>query len=66
MPKQLNSEKFQKKKKSFPRTKNEIFCKRKKDFFHKRNLFFLQDTNYSCASIFIIHAFISYIFKSLF
>ena len=46
-------------KKSFPRTKKEIFCKRKKSFFHKKT--FLQDTNYSCASIFIIHTFISYI-----
>ena len=33
--------------------KKEIFCKRKKDFFHKK--IFLQDTNYSYASIFIIH-----------
>ena len=48
---------------SFPRTKKEIFCKRKKDFFHKKT--FLQDTNYSCASIFIIHTFISCIFNSL-
>ena len=47
--------------KSFPGTKKEIFCKRKKDFFHKKT--FLQDTNYSCASIFIIHTFILYIFN---
>ena len=43
----------------FPRSKKEIFCKRKKDFFPKKTLF-LQDTNYSCASIFIIHTFISF------
>ena len=43
---------------------NEIFCRRKKDFFHKKNTF-LQGTNYSCASISIIHTFISYIFNSL-
>ena len=28
------------KKNSFPRTKKEIFCKRKKDFFHKKKLFY--------------------------
>ena len=39
--------------------KTEIFCKRKKDFFRKKT--FLQDTNYSCTAIFIIHTFISYI-----
>ena len=65
MPKQLNSEKFQKKKKVFLELKMKFFVKEKKIFFIKET-FFLQDTNYSCASIFIIHAFISYIFKSLF
>ena len=63
MPRQLNSQKFFLKN-SFPRTKKEFLCKRKNDFFHKKT--FIQGTNYSCASIFIIHTFISYIFNSLF
>ena len=51
MQRQLNSQKL-KKKKSFPRTKKEFFCKGKIDFSHKKRLFY--KTNYSCAySLFI-------------
>ena len=42
--------------------KKKFFVKEKKFCFIK---LFSQDTNYSCASIFIIHTFISYIFNSL-
>ena len=54
---------IKKKKNSFPRTKKKFFVKEKKISFIKKT--FLQDTNYSCASIFIIHTFIPYIFNSL-
>ena len=47
----------------FLQLQNNFFVKEKKIFFIKKT--FLQDTNYSCASIFIIHTFILYIFNSL-
>ena len=47
----------------FLELKKNFFVKEKKISFIKKT--FLQDTNYSCASIFIIHTFISYIFNSL-
>ena len=40
-----------------------FFMKGKKISFIKKP--FLQDANYSCASIFIVHTFISYIFNWL-
>ena len=49
-------------KKVFLELKKIFFVKEKKIFIKKT---FLQDTNYSRASIFIIHTFISYIFNSL-
>ena len=52
-----------KKKIVFLELKKKFFVKEKKISFIKKT--FLQDTNYSCASIFIIHTFISYIFNSL-
>ena len=52
-----------KKKKVFLELKKKFFVKEKYISFIKN--FFLQDTNYSCASMFITHAFISYIFSSL-
>ena len=51
-------------KKDFLELKKKFLVKEKKHFFHKKT--FLQDTNYSFASIFIIHTFILYIFNSLF
>ena len=57
MPRQLNSKKLNKK--VFLELKNKYFVKVKKISFIKKS--FLQDTTYSCASIFIIHTFISYI-----
>ena len=58
MPRQLNSFKFFKKI-VFLELKKKFFVKEKKVSFIKKT--FLQDKNYSCASIFIIHTFISYI-----
>ena len=62
MPRQLNSQKLFKKI-VFLELKNKFFVKEKKIFFIIKP--FLQGTNYSCASIFIMHTFISYIFNSL-
>ena len=50
-------------KKVFLGLKKKFFVKEKKISFTKKT--FLQDTIYSCASIFIIHTFTSYIFNSL-
>ena len=47
----------------FLELKNKFFVKEKKISFIKKT--FLQGKNYSCASIFIIHTFILYIFNSL-
>ena len=44
--------------------KKKFFVKEKKISFIK--IFFLQDKNYSCAVIFIIHTFILYVFNLLF
>ena len=52
-----------KKKLVFLELKKKFFVKEKKISSIKKP--FLQDTNYSCASIFIIHTFIWYIFNSL-
>ena len=52
-----------KKKIVFLELKKKFFVIEKKVFFHKKT--FLQDTNYSCSSIFIIHTFIPYIFNAL-
>ena len=51
-----------KKKKSFPRTKEEIFCKRKKDFFHKKNFFTRQIIHVHLYSLFIpsFHIFLTH------
>ena len=57
MPRQLNSSNL--KKNVFLELKNKFFVKEKKTSFIKKS--FLQDTTYSCASIYIIHTFISYI-----
>ena len=62
MPRQLNSWKF-KKRIVFLELKKKFFIKEKKISFIKQT--FLQGTNYSSASIVIIHTFISYIFNSL-
>ena len=48
-----------KKKKSFPRTKKEIFCKRKKDFFHKKN-FFTRHKLFMC--IYIHYSYLHFVY----
>ena len=57
MPRQLNSQKL--KKNSFPRTKKEIFCKRKKDFFHKKN-FFTRHKLFMC--IYIHYSYLHFVY----
>ena len=49
-------------KKSFPRTKKEIFCKRKKDFFHKKN-FFTRHNLFMC--IYIHYSYVHFVYFQL-
>ena len=66
MQRQLNSQKF-KKKKSFPRTKKEIFCKRKKVFFHKTFFYKTQIIHVHLYSLFIpsFHIFLTHYSSAL-
>ena len=63
MQRQLNYKKKKKTQTVYLELKKGFFVKEKKVSFIKK--LFLQDANYSCASIFIIHTFILYISNSL-